>query len=206
MHISAIFSNIPLQLASQEDRQTGKYKFSHAELGKNVGYKRLQTPIEWLIKAGLSYRVPITNKALVPLDVYCKDSLFKLYVFDIGILGAQLRLAPERILAEDYGQFKGYFAETLALQGLVKDDLSTVYCWSEGNSEIEFLIARGGDIIPVEVKSGRNTQAKSLASYIKRYSPKAAVKLHGGTIGYDVNRKLHTLPLYLAWDLQSMDL
>jgi predicted AAA+ superfamily ATPase len=206
MHISAVFSNVPLQLAAHEDRSTEKYKFSHAELGSNRGLKRLQLPIDWLVKAGLHYRVRIANQAFFPLEVYSKENQFKLYVFDVGILGAQLRLPPEKIVTEDYGRFKGYFAETLALQGLVKDDQSVPYCWTEGSAEIEFLISREDQLIPVEVKSGRHTQAKSLASYIKRYSPKSAVKLHSGMIGYDAKNKIHTLPLYLAWDLMGMDL
>lgn len=206
MHIRSIFSNVPLQLASHEDRSTDKYKFSHADLGSVTGYARLHTPIDWLKSAGLLYQVKIANKAQHPLELFCKDNLFKLYVFDVGILGSQLRLPAAQIVEDDYGQSKGYFAETLALQALVKSDQSMPYCWNEGSAEIEFLTVLHSEIVPIEVKAGQHTKAKSLQSFIKRYSPRAAVKLHAGMIGYDPVRKLHTLPLYLAWDLETMDL
>ena len=206
MHLCAIFNNVPLQLSAAEDRTTSKYKFTMSSAGHGVGYGRLQTPIEWLERAGLIYRVSITNQAKHSLRSYCKDNYFKLYTFDIGVFGALLRLPFEQIVNDDYGSAKGYFAESLALEGLLQNDQQVPCAWSDGQAEVEFVIVKGGEIVPVEVKSGRHTRARSLASYIKRYAPRAAVKLHSGGIGYDPKNRLHTLPLYLAWDLGKMDL
>ena len=114
-----------------------------------------------------------------------------------------MRLEPESIYLQNYGVSKGYFAENLVLQALIKNDLDKPFCWEEGQSEIEFLIQYQGDIIPIEVKSGHRTKAKSLTTYISRYKPKAAVKLYAGMPKYSKETKLHNLPLYLAWDLSG---
>lgn len=207
-YIQAIFANIPQQLASHEDRSTGKYTFSPSESSTALprGYQRLKMPIDWLVRAGLIYRIPIANQAKFPLATFCRDNFFKLYIFDVGILGALLRLPPEKILTDDYGQSKGYFAESLVLQALIRDDFHTPTSWQEGTAEIEFLLTQRGEIMPVVVKAGHRTQAKSLKSFITKYNPPLSVKLHSGMIGYDPRSRVYSLPLYLAWNLDQMQL
>jgi len=202
LHVRTIFENIPVQLAKTEDASTAKFKFSDVIKGKK-GYAQLKTPIEWLDKAGLAYKINIANRSEVPLLAFSQENFFKIYLFDIGILGALLRLEPESIYLQNYGVSKGYFAENLVLQALIKNDLDKPFCWEEGQSEIEFLIQYQGDIIPIEVKSGHRTKAKSLSTYISRYKPKAAVKFYAGMPKYSKETKLHNLPLYLAWDLSG---
>lgn len=201
LHIRSIFENIPLQLAKTEDGSTSKFKFSDAIQGKK-GYAQLQNPIQWLDKAGLTYRVNIANRSEMPLLAFCRENFFKLYLFDVGLLGALLRLDPQSIYLENYGVSKGYFAESLVLQALIKSDLDKPFCWMEGQSEVEFLIQHSGEIIPVEVKSGHRTKAKSLTSYVERYRPNIAIKLYAGLPKQSKETKL--LPLYLAWDLISV--
>ncbi len=204
MQLRALFNNIPQQLSANEDRTTNKFKFNAPDLGSAKSFSRLQTPIEWLERAGLIYKVKINNRAEHPLSSFSKDNYFKLYPFDVGITGAQLGLPIEKIISQDYGMGKGFFAENLVLQGLIKDDFHVPYSWTEGSAEIEFLIIKGGEIIPVEVKSGLSRKAKSLASYIKRYAPKLALKFHAGRFGYDESQKILTLPLYAAWDIDKI--
>lgn len=206
MHIRAVFNNIPSQLSRREFDNSEKYKFSKVIPGKATGYAQLQAPIEWLERAGLVYRIKIANHAGHPLSAHTKDNLFKLFLFDAGIFGALAQTPPQRLIADDYGTAKGYFAEAIALEGLVLDDLHLPYAWMEGDAEIEFILELNGEIVPIEVKSSHNTKAKSLASYINRYAPKAAIKLYNGLPSYNPSRKLHSLPLYLAWDLRKMDL
>jgi predicted AAA+ superfamily ATPase len=206
MHIRAVFNNIPYQLSVRDFDNSQRYKFSKVIPGRHTGYAQLQNPIEWLERAGLAYRIKIVNDANHPLSAYTQDNLFKLFLFDVGIFGALAQTPPERLIADDYGTAKGYFAESVALHGLVQNDLHLPYTWSEGDAEVEFLIVKEGEIIPVEVKSSHNTRAKSLTSYIKRYQPKAAVKFYSGMPGFNPKQKLHTLPLYLAWNLREMEL
>jgi uncharacterized protein len=202
-HIRAIFENVPEQLSLSEDKSTAKYTFSHVISGRK-GFASLRSPIDWLVRAGLVNKVNIVNRSAFPLSAYAKESVFKLYLFDIGILGALTNLSPQVLREDDYGSAKGFFAESLALQGMIEDDLTRPYCWNEGQAEVEFLISTDSGVVPIEVKSGKRTRAKSLMSYIKRYSPVVAIKLANSAPHYDSTYKIQTLPLYMAWDVKNI--
>lgn len=202
-HIRAVFENVPEQLSVTEDRSTAKYRFAHVVPGRR-GYVQLQAPIDWLVNAGLTYKVKVANKAGLPLISFSKDNYFKLYHLDIGLLGAMLNLPPAVLQLDDYGQGKGYFAESVALQGLVENNFDPLFAWAEGQSEIEFLTVADRGIVPIEVKSGSRTRAKSLLSYCKKYSPEMAIKLAKALPGYNATTRVWTLPLYLAWDVRKI--
>ena len=87
-------------------------------------------------------------------------------MFDVGILGCMLDLSPETILQQNYGITKGYFAENYVAQEFVAAGHKRLYSWAERNSEIEFLRVRDGKVVPVEVKAGTRTQAKSLKQFL----------------------------------------
>ena len=211
LHLQTIFENIPRQLASYIDENTKRYKFKDV-LPKKKGFSVLEGPISWLEKAGLIQKVSICNFSELPLKAFTKSNLFKLYIFDIGVLGTILELSPQTIIQQDYGITKGYFAENYVAQALKKDDFNSLHSWSEGTAEIEFLIERAGQIIPLEVKSGNNVKAKSLASYKNRYDPRESYILSGKPYtgnSADSKRKkpflikkrapgVHAFPLYLA--------
>ena len=206
VHIRAIFENIPIQFAKVLEGSSKKFSFTRVIQGKK-GYATLQHPIQWLVNAGLVYRVPIANRAMLPLTSFCEDSVFKLFLFDVGILGAQGGLPIELIQAGNYGLAKGYFAESLVLQALWQQQTGeTIATWMEGQSEIEFLTTFGEYLIPIEVKSGTNTRSKSLASYIKRYAPKFAIKLSLEAPHYQTESRTWNLPLYLSWSLRDLQL
>jgi uncharacterized protein len=90
--------------------------------------------------------------------------------FHTGLLGAMLNLSPAQLLLQDYVIVKGYYAENYVLQELVATGLN-MYSWKKRNSEIEFLYqSRDGEVIPVEVKPGKRTKAKSLKKYLFYYN------------------------------------
>ena len=70
-----------------------------------------------------------------------KENSFKLFLFDIGLLGAMINLKPESILRYDYGTYKGYFAENFVLQELCSYGLDTIVTWSGRTSEYDFKIS-----------------------------------------------------------------
>ncbi len=199
--IEAVFKNIPLQLA----RESGIKKFIFKDvLPQNSRYSSLEAPIEWLIKSGLVLKVPICSKPAFPLQAYSDEKKFKLYMFDTGILGCMLNLSPKTIFSYDYGSYKGYFAENIVLTELCTQWHKSIYSWSRNSSEIEFLVESNEEIIPVEVKSGINTKAKSLKIYIEKYSPARAFLL-SGTPAISTNNKTTLLPLYMASRLFTID-
>ena len=126
-----------------------------------------------------------------------KENSFKLFLFDIGLLGAMSNLAPEKIMLYDYGSYKGYFAKNFVLQELYANGLNKVVTWSGRTSEIEFVLEINGDIIPVEIKSGVNTKAKSLQAYIQKYHPTYAIKITGNKFGLDKQKRIYNYPLYM---------
>lgn len=199
--IEAVFKNIPVQLA-KETKGMKKFVFKNV-LPNSSRYSSLEAPIEWLIKAGLIIKVPICNKAQLPLQAFSDEKRFKLYIFDVGILGCMLNLSPKAVFSYDYGSYKGYFAENIVLTELISHWNKPVYSWSQNTSEIEFLLDYEDEIIPIEVKAGINTKAKSLKVYKERYSPKTSVLLSGRPMLPSTNNTMQ-LPLYIASKFQFL--
>jgi predicted AAA+ superfamily ATPase len=197
IHIVAVFENIPMQLAGNLEGSVKRYKFKDVIPGKR-GFTDLQGPVEWLVQAGLAIKVKVCNRAELPLEAFCKPNMFKLFVFDIGMLGCLLDLPVEVILNDDYGITKGYFAENFVAQELVAAGSRNLYSWTERNSEIEFMIIEEDFIVPIEVKSGIRTQAKSLQQYIRRYSPSRAIILSKRNFAGKTGSCIQYMPLYMA--------
>ncbi len=197
MHLERLWSNIPSQLAREQDGSASKFKFKNIIPGIR-GFERLAGPIDWLTKAGLVRKVTMVNNGNLPLSAYAKDNTFKLYCFDTGLLGALGNLHPKTILDYDYGSYKGYFAENFAAQEFQSADNQPLYYWRERTAEVEFIREFEGEIIPVEIKSGWVTQAKSLNVFAEKYNPSYRIILSGRPARVDHENRVHYYPLYLA--------
>jgi predicted AAA+ superfamily ATPase len=92
-------------------------------------------------------------------------------MFDIGLLGAMSSLDPSTILNYEHGTYKGYFAENFVAQQLTSQTTNPFFSWQEERSEVEFLLPYQGDVVPIEVKAGNITRAKSLQKYFDKYKP-----------------------------------
>jgi predicted AAA+ superfamily ATPase len=195
VRIASVFNNIPGQLA-RETTGIRKFVFKDVLPGKS-SYAELEAPLEWLSQAGLVHRVPICRTIRQPLAAHSEKNAFMLYLFDVGILGAMLNLDSSVLYRYDFGQFKGFLAENAVLSEMVCGGIRPVYTWREGTSEIEFIISREGRAIPVEVKSGLNTKAKSMGVFRRKYSPELAILLSAQGANQRDNGLLHA-PLYLA--------
>ena len=196
MHIERVFQAVPAQLAKTQNSRAPRFQFTHIIPGIDR-YQRLAGAIDWLNKAGLLISIPIINHIEIPLQAYVKPSLFKLYCFDVGILGAMNQLPPETILNFDFGSYKGYFAENYVAQHLMLETHAGIYCWQQQRSEIEFVKQFKDKIIPIEVKAGAIIKAKSLEKYCNIYQPDTAIILRG-TNTPTTNSQYVTYPLYLV--------
>ena len=192
-HIEAVFLNVPRQLSSNMDGSVRRFLFKDV-VEKKRRYAELRTPIDWLGKAKLiSKCYPITGRPAVPLKTRMKENVFKLFFFDVGLLGYMLEMEYED-QQKQMASYKGYIAENFVQNELRATGICPTYSWEQARSQIEFLHrCRNGDIIPVEVKSGSRTRAKSLHSFVKRYQPSKTVKLIGGRGDGDSN--------YIVWPL-----
>lgn len=128
---------------------------------------------------------------------------FKIYVSDTGLLCTKKELRAEDILymtvTDELNDFKGGMTENYVDTQLTANGYTTCYWERERGAEIDFVIRRGGDIIPIEVKSADNTRAKSLRVYMDTYHPAYAVKLSAKNFGMEDNKKI--VPLYAAFCL-----
>lgn len=203
MHIERIFRNVPAQLAREVDGSAQKYRFK-GEVPGLLRYSQFAGPIDWLKKAGLIIQVPVLDCAQQPLSAHVKENRFKLYFFDVGLLGSIGGIAPKVLLDYDFGTYKGYFAENFVAQELLCGDLfkrRELYSWQEGEAELEFLLERNGEIVPVDVKSGNSTRSKSLQSFAHRYlnnrsNPRIILSAKNGRL--DPARGIEYLPLFFA--------
>ena len=195
-HIESVFRNIPLQLGKNIDGSVKRFRFREPINGVKR-YAKLRGPIDWLDKANLASRnYLIAQEPRAPLNAYTKENVFKLFLFDVGLLGYMVGMSYADQKHQNLS-FKGFIAENFVQNELIAKGLSQTYSWEQNQAHIEFVIVtKNGEIVPVEVKSGNRTQAKSLTSYIQRYNPKLAVKLVGARGGK--HGVLNTLPLYHA--------
>ncbi len=181
MHIETVFRNIPAQLARAIDGSAKKFQFKQVISGKK-SFDELRGPIEWLTRAGLIHQVYIAEKALSPLSAYCKDNRFKLYLFDLGMLRHLSGFEPQQIFAWGDNMYKGFYAENYVLLELLSAGASVPKAWHEGESEIEFVLERASELIPLEVKSSTNARSRSLSIYRERYKPAHTIILAGKTV------------------------
>lgn len=197
MHIERIWRNIPTQLARIQNGSAPKFKFKGIVPGIR-SYSRLAGAIDWLNTAGLIIKIQIVNSGKLPLSAYTAENRFKLCCFDVGLLGAMSQLPPKTILSYDYGTYKGYFAENFVAQEFTCADIQPLYSWREKTAEVEFLVEKSGEVLPVEVKSGWVTQAKSLKVFAEKYDPLYRTVLSAKNLQINHYNRLHHYPLYLA--------
>jgi predicted AAA+ superfamily ATPase len=195
--LSAIWRSIPLQL-SKDSR-----KFIFSQVKKGWRARDLEDALEWLISAGLVYKVSKIEKPYVPLSAYADEAYFKVYLSDVGLLRKMAGLPAESILQKnhEYRQFKGAMAENYFLEEWMhrRDDMP--FYWRSGNiAEVDFVVQHGADTIPVEVKSERNAKAKSLTEYRKKYNPGIAVKASMNNVSMG---EVRHIPLYLLWQIEK---
>lgn len=197
MHLERLWRNVPAQLGRDQNGSAPKFVFKNAIPGIK-GYERLSGVIDWLSAAGLVLRLPIVNSGRLPFTAYERENFFKLFVFDVGILGALSRLPAASIIDYDYGSYKGYYAENAVMQELRAVGRDNLACWREGRAEVEFISDVNGAVVPLEVKSGWVTQAKSLKVFADKYRPSYSVVFSAHNLGVDTKRTRHRYPLYLA--------
>jgi predicted AAA+ superfamily ATPase len=202
-HIEAVFMQVPRQLSSNMDDSVKRFVFKGV-LPEKRRYAELRGPIDWLEKSKLvSKCYPINVRPVSPLPALTKENIFKLFFFDIGLLGFLLEMTYEEQLAQKTS-YKGFIAENFVQNELRARVEYPTYSWETARSKIEFLHkCQSGEIIPVEVKSGSRTRAKSLRSFVERYSPSKTVKLIGSAGGINDSSTI-VWPLYYAQFLREV--
>ncbi|WP_448789057.1 ATP-binding protein [Bacteroides graminisolvens] len=170
--IRMVWRSIPAQL-SKENK-----KYIYGLLKEGARAREFEMAIEWLMEAGLIYKVNRVKKGAFPLSAYEDFSAFKLFMFDIGLMGAMSNL-PQQVLLDGnalFTDYKGAMTELYVMQQLKNISRLSIYYWSAENSsgELDFLLQHDTRIIPIEVKAEENLLSKSLRSFVEKNKP-----LHG---------------------------
>ena len=191
--IMLVYDSITVQLSKKNTR------FQYKLIKKGGRASEFENAIEWLCLSGIVSQVYRVEQIKKPLENYCDIDAFKIYVSDSGLLCAKKDLAANDILymVEEINDFKGGMAENYVNVQLSINGYHTYYWESERGAEIDFIIQRDGQLIPIEVKSADNTKAKSLKVYMDTYAPAYAIKLSAKNFGFEGKKK--TVPLYAAF-------
>lgn len=197
--IRLVWDSIPKQLA----KENNKFMFSHVKEGKRA--HELEAALQWLKNAGLAHLLELVRNVETPLSANADATYFKAYVSDCGLLCRRLGLGYKDFLGEtnNLKTFKGAVVENYVMNELICYDKQPFF-WRSGNTaELDFLFEEDGEIVPVEVKSATNTQAKSYKQFCKRYGPRKGYKLSLKNLAVNDCEGTETtsLPLYLSWKI-----
>ena len=162
--IRMVWNSIPAQL-SKENK-----KFIYGAVKPGGRARELESAVQWLIDAGLAYKIYNCKKPVVPLKFYEDFNAFKLFALDVGLLGAMANAPASLMLTSNdvFKEFKGAFSENYVLEQLVTCENLSIDYFSKENSklEIDFLVQQEERIIPIEVKAEENLRSKSLSQFI----------------------------------------
>lgn len=188
-----VYDNVTVQLSKRNTR------FQYKLIKKGGRASEFENAIEWLCLSGIVSQVYKVEQIRKPLENYRDIDAFKIYVSDLGLLCAKKDLPAADILymSDELNDFKGGMAENYVNVQLTINGYNTYYWESDRGAEIDFVIQRDGQIIPIEVKSADNTRAKSLKVYMDTYKPAYAIKLSTKNFGFDDHKKI--VPLYAAF-------
>lgn len=188
-----VYDNITVQLSKKNTR------FQYKLIKKGGRAAEFENAIEWLVLAGMVTRIHKIEQPQKPLENYRDIDSFKIYISDVGLLCAKKDIHAEDILflSDDLNDFKGGMIENYVCSQLTSNKYKCYYWLSARGAEIDFVIQREKNIIPVEVKSAENVKAKSLNVYMESFKPAYAVKFSTKNFGYENNKK--TVPLYASF-------
>ncbi|MGO4996825.1 ATP-binding protein [Oribacterium sp. Sow4_G1_1] len=188
--ILMVFRSIVSQLAKSNE------KFMYGAVREGSRARDFEEAIEWLVSAGMLNRIYNVSKAEHPLAAFDKLNQFKLFMFDTGLLKHMAGIDNSAILLKTDFQFKGPLTENYILQQLRGQFEVDPRYYSDKNSEIDFLIQHGTEVIPVEAKGGEDRSAPSFKKYIADHHPEHALRY--SRRGYRKDGAITNVPLYLA--------
>lgn len=172
--VRMVWQSIPSQLAKENK------KFIYGIMRKGARAKDFEIAIQWLVDAGLVYKVERAKVAKMPLKFYADPNVFKLYLLDVGLLGALSETSASHVLIGDsiFSEYKCTFTENYVLQQIKSCSKVPVYYYSKDNStlEIDFVVQSDDAIVPIEVKAEENVKSKSLATFINTENKSSNMK------------------------------
>ena len=199
--VRMLWDSIPVHLAKE------KKKFIYKDIKVGGRAAEFENAMDWLVNTGLIYKIQKVDTPKIPLISYQSLNNFKIYSLDIGLMGAQAEISEQDIFNPNIdltNDFNGMLAEQFACQELKSAGVSPLFFWAREGAmaEIDFITQHNGEIIPIEIKSAKNTKSKSLQSFMSDFHPKRAVKSSLNI--YGKNNNIYTIPLYRISDFYEL--
>lgn len=190
-HIKIVkaYKSLPEQLA----KENKKFQYKIVEKGGRAS--TFELPIYWLLQARIALRCTLVQQGVFPLSVQEENSFFKLYYSDTGLFAAETGMTREKLA--DSRQFMGAFTENYLAATLAANGYRLCYWTSEGTAEVDFLIERHGEVVPVECKAGVHVKSKSLHLFMKKYNLQYGIRVSARNFGFEAGIK--SVPLYAAF-------
>jgi hypothetical protein len=190
--IADVWASLPSQLARKNKR------FILGRVREGARAREFEDALQWLTGAGLVHRVTRYTKPANPIRAYEDAKIFKLFLHDIGLLGALAGLDASVLLQGTgiFEEFRGALAEQYVLQQIIAARNTVPMYWApeDGRAELDFSIEHSGALVPIEVKAEENLQSKSLRSYIDRFQPSEAWRF--SLANYREQDNMTNVPLY----------
>lgn len=191
-----LWNAIPSQLVKENK------KCVYGKIKQGARAKDFEIALNWLIDSGLVHKVSRVTEPNMPLKAYEDVSAYKLFLLDVGLLGAMNDLDSRSLLENDklFNDYNGAVTEQYVLQEFKTLGDIPVFYWASNRAELDFLIQYQNNIIPVEAKATINLQAKSLKSFRQKYEPKISIRT--SLADYEENTGLFNIPLY---DIENLN-
>ncbi|GAB6012260.1 ATP-binding protein [Viscerimonas tarda] len=191
--IRACYESIPAQLAKEN------HKFQYNVVQKGGSATIFGESIAWLKYAGVILKCRKTTQGTMPIKVYVDLSDFKLYMSDVGMLVMQSGVVAQAILSplETDSPFMGAIAENYVAQSFAANLIPLLYWKNENTAEVDFVIQKGVDVIPIEVKSGIRVRSKSLGIFMEKYKSAYGIRISKKNFGFENGIK--SVPLYAVF-------
>ena len=191
--IRACYESIPAQLA----KENHKFQFSVVQKGGSATI--FGESIEWLKYAGIVLKCQKTTQGTMPIKVYIDLSDFKLYMSDVGMLTMQSGIVTQAILSplEIEIPFMGAIAENYVAQAFSANLIPLLYWKNDNTAELDFVIQKGLDIIPVEVKAGKRIRSKSMNLFMTKYKCSYGIRISKKNFGFE--NRIKSVPLYAVF-------
>ena len=193
IRIRACYESIPAQLA----KENHKFQFSVVRKGGSVTI--FGESIEWLTCAGVVLKCRKITHGIMPVKVHVDLSDFKLYMSDVGMLTMQSGVVAQAILSplEIDNTFIGAIAENYVAQVFTANKIPLFYWKNDNTAEVDFVIQKGIEVIPVEVKAGERVRSKSLGIFVEKYKCPYSIRISKKNFGFE--NEIKSVPLYAVF-------
>ena len=194
--ISMIWKSVPSQLARDNK------KFLYRVVKEGARAREYEDALQWLVDARLVHKVYRSSDPKLPVSAYDDLSAFKIYLADVGLLRRLSQLAPTAFGEGNrlFTEFKGALSENYVLQSLVTQFETAPRYWSQVNPpyEVDFLIQRGNDIFPIEVKAETNVGGKNLRKFKELFAEQVKLRVRLSLENLKLDGDLLNIPLFMA--------